>query len=120
MTAEEFVDALRGHRSPAELPVIEKRLAPGDTAVTAPLWFVRRGGDDDLATVFAVAALLAADPDPVVHKAVGIALKHAGARDPRAVGEFVEQHAAAMPRAVLRSAREKLGPATRPTSRGTS
>lgn len=80
------------------------------TAITAPLWFVRHGGDEDLATVFPVAALLAADPDPVVHKAVGIALKHAGGRDPRAVLEFLQEHAAVLPRAVVRSAREKIGP----------
>lgn len=91
------------------------------TAITAPLWFVRHGEDADLADVFALAAVLAADPDPVVHKAVGIALKHAGGRDARAVVQFVEQHAATMPRVVLRSAVEKLDPGfSRPTSGGRS
>jgi 3-methyladenine DNA glycosylase AlkD len=60
--------------------------------------------------VFALAAVLVADPDPIVHKAVGTALKHAGARDPQAVVEFLEQHAEAMPGAALRSAVDKLNP----------
>jgi 3-methyladenine DNA glycosylase AlkD len=80
------------------------------TAVTAPLWFVRWGDDAHFAEVFPLAAALVADPEPVVHKAVGIALKHAGARDPRAVVEFLEKYAEAMPRAALRSAVDKLDP----------
>lgn len=98
-------------RSPEPLLVLARAAEPlrRRTAITAPLWFVRYGGDDDLAAVFRVAALLAADPDPVVHRAVGIALKHAGARAPRAVEGYLEQHAAAMPRAVVRAARSKIG-----------
>jgi len=80
------------------------------TAVTAPLWFVRRGDDADFAKVFSLAAVLVADDEPVVHKAVGIALKHAGARDPLAVVEFLETYAEVMPRAVLHAAVAKLDP----------
>ena len=80
------------------------------TAMTAPLWFVRRGAEADFAEVFSLAAALATDPDPVVNKAVGIALKHAGARNRKAVVEFLTQHAGTMPRAALRSAVDKLGP----------
>lgn len=83
------------------------------TAITAPLWFIRYGSDADLAEVLPLAAVLAADPDPVVHLAAGIALKHAGARDPRAVGAFLGAHAATMPRAALRSAVAKLDPGER-------
>jgi 3-methyladenine DNA glycosylase AlkD len=219
MTADDFVAALRRHRSPAELPLIEKRLGPGDqaigmrmrdvfatakealamplgeverlladdlyevrlgalcildfrararsidaagrerlfalyvahhdrittwdmvdraapsvvgghllgrscaplhelaasddplrrrTAMTAPLWFVRYGSDADLAQVFPLAAVLAADPDPLVHLAVGIALKHAGGRDPDAVRAFLAEHEPVMARAAVRSARAKL------------
>ena len=78
------------------------------TAVTAPLWFVRRGDEADFAKVFSVAAVLVAGPEPMVHKAVGIALKHAGARNPQAVVEFLEEHAETMPRATLRAAVDKL------------
>jgi 3-methyladenine DNA glycosylase AlkD len=83
------------------------------TAITAPLWFIRYGGEDDVRAVFPLAALLARDPDPVVHKAVGIALKHAGGRDPGAVERFLDEHAAQMPRAAVRSAVEKLPPVVR-------
>jgi 3-methyladenine DNA glycosylase AlkD len=83
------------------------------TAITAPLWFVRHGGDDALAPVLDLAALLADDPDPVVHKAVGIALKHLGGRDPAAVARFLDAHAAGMARAAVRLAADKLDPATR-------
>jgi 3-methyladenine DNA glycosylase AlkD len=83
------------------------------TAITAPLAFVRWGDDAHLAEVFPLAAVLAGDRDPLVHKAVGIALKHAGARDPRAVSEFLDAHAGVLPRAALRSATEKLDPRDR-------
>ena len=80
------------------------------TAITAPLWFVRRGDEAHFAEVFSLAEVLVADPEPVVHKAVRIALKHAGARDPRAVVEFPARHADTRPRAALRSAVDKLDP----------
>lgn len=78
------------------------------TAVTAPLWWIRHGGAADLAEVFPLAAVLAADREPVVSNAVGIALKHAGARDPDAVVAFLDQHAGAMARPAVRLARAKL------------
>jgi hypothetical protein len=78
------------------------------TAITAPLWFVRHGSDADLAQVLPLAAVLAGDPDPVVHMAVGIALKHTGARDPRAVRAFLDEHAPTMARAAVRAAMAKL------------
>ena len=83
------------------------------TAITAPLFFVRRGDEADFQDVFSLAAVLVDDPEPVVHKAVGIALKHAGARDPRAVADFLDDHAETMPRAALRSAVDKLAPRDR-------
>jgi 3-methyladenine DNA glycosylase AlkD len=83
------------------------------TAMTAPLQFVKAGGRADLAGGFDIARLLAADPDPVVHNAVGIFLKHAGTSDPDALHRFLRTHAAAMPRPALRLAIEKLSPAER-------
>lgn len=83
------------------------------TAVTAPLWFVRYGSDADVAEVLPLAAVLATDPDPVVHLAVGIALKHAGGRLPGPVAAFLDEHAATMPRAAVRSAVAKLAPSER-------
>jgi 3-methyladenine DNA glycosylase AlkD len=90
------------------------------TAITAPLAFVRWGDDAHLAEVFPLAAVLAGDPDPVVHKAVGIALKHAGARDPRAVSRFLDSYAAVLPRVALRAAVEKIDPRDRARHLGRS
>ena len=78
------------------------------TAITAPLWFVRYGDPGDLGPLFTVAALLAGDPDPVVHRAVGIALKHAGGRDPHTVRAFLDDHGPRLPRPVARDAAAKL------------
>jgi hypothetical protein len=83
------------------------------TAITAPLLYTRTGSADDLATGFAVAAVLATDPDPVVHNAVGTFLKHAGERDRAALLAFLDQHAATMPRPAVRLAVAKLGPPDR-------
>ena len=78
------------------------------TAVTAPLYLVRYGADADLAPSLAVAALVCTDPDPVVHKAVGILLKYAGERDRSALLAFLDEHEASMPRPAVRLARQKL------------
>lgn len=83
------------------------------TAITAPLAFVRWGDETHFGEVLALAGMLADDPDPLVHKAVGIALKHAGARDREAVTAFLDQHAGVLPRVALRAAVEKLDPAQR-------
>lgn len=80
------------------------------TAMTAPLYFVKNGTDDELADGFTLAARLAVDPDPIVHKAVGIFLKHAGTRDENQLVEFLNEHASHMPRPALRLAVEKLSP----------
>jgi 3-methyladenine DNA glycosylase AlkD len=78
------------------------------TAITAPLYFIGKGSDEDLAGGFALAGRLAQDPDPVVHNAVGIFLKHAGGRDPDALSAFLSTHSTVMPRPALRLAIEKL------------
>lgn len=80
------------------------------TAITAPLYFIKNGTDDKLADGFTLAASLAANPDPIVHKAVGIFLKHAGTRDQAQLVEFLNEHAAEMSRPALRLAVEKLSP----------
>jgi 3-methyladenine DNA glycosylase AlkD len=77
------------------------------TAMTAPLYFVKAGSDDDLDGGFGIAALLAGDPDPVVHKPVGIFLKHAGTRAPAALRDFLATHGDSMPRPAVRIATEK-------------
>jgi len=76
------------------------------TAITAPLQFVAAGCDEDLAAGFALADRLA--DDPVVHKAVGIFLKHAGTRDPDALRRVLHDRASSMARPAVRLAVEKL------------
>lgn len=83
------------------------------SAMTAPLFFVRAGVERDLEAGFGLAEQLLADPEPVVHKAVGIFLKHAGTRDPDRLHTLLSAHSRAMPRACLRLATEKLEPAKR-------
>ena len=60
-----------------------------------------------------LAGRLAADPEPVVHKAVGIFLKHAGGRDSDALQRFLADYGTALPRAALREAVAKLPPVER-------
>lgn len=74
------------------------------TSITAPLLFVRRGSESDLAAGFTLAEQLAADPEPVVHNAVGIFLRHAGARAPERLASFLDRHAHVMARPALRLA----------------
>jgi 3-methyladenine DNA glycosylase AlkD len=78
------------------------------TSITAPLYFVRAGTDDDITDSYAIAGRLAADPEPVVHNAVGIFLKHAGTRDRQTLVDFLDEHAESMSRAAVRLAAEKL------------
>ncbi len=80
------------------------------TAMTAPLGFL---GTDDLGAGFELAALLAADPDPLVHKPVGIFLKHASAHDLARVTAFLDEHAGEMRRPAVRLAVERLAPGAR-------
>jgi 3-methyladenine DNA glycosylase AlkD len=83
------------------------------TSTTAKLYFVWAGTNDDLAAGFAIASRLAADPEPVVHNAVGSFLKHAGTRDPDELHRFLTAHADSMPRPALRLAIAKLDPEAR-------
>ena len=83
------------------------------TAITAPLYFVRAGTDEDIADSYPIAGELAADPEPVVHNAVGIFLKHAGSRDQQTLVDFLDEHAESMSRAAVRLAAEKLPPDVR-------
>lgn len=83
------------------------------TAITAPLYFVKFGTDDEVARSFEIADQLAQDAETVVHKAVGIFIKHAGRRLPEQQHRFLERHAATMARPGLRLAIAQLDPSTR-------
>lgn len=51
------------------------------SAITAPLWFIKKGTDGDVARGLVIADLLADDPHPRVAAAVKIYRKHAARRD---------------------------------------
>jgi 3-methyladenine DNA glycosylase AlkD len=80
------------------------------TAMTAPLWFVKYGNDTDVEAGIMIAEALHADPDPLVHKPVGIYLAHAGDRLPELVTNFLEERGTMMPRAAYRIAVRKQEP----------
>jgi len=79
-------------------------------AMFSTLWFIRKGQVDD---AFALAELLVADDHDLVHKVVGGVLREAGKKDPGRLTGFLDRHAATMPRVMLRTAIERLGPETR-------
>lgn len=88
------------------------------TAITAPLYWARHGAPAHLPDLFALAEELLWDENPLVSKPVGIALKHAGARDEPALLAFLDAHARRMPDPARRYAVEKLAPAVRARYRG--
>jgi 3-methyladenine DNA glycosylase AlkD len=85
--------------------VLERR-----TAIVATYFFIRRGEVDD---TFAIAELLVADRDDLIAKPVGGWIREAGKRDPQRLVDFLDRHAATMPRTALRYAIEKLDTPTR-------
>lgn len=89
-------------RSPS---IWERRIA-----VLATFAFIKRGDLDD---TFRLARLLLRDEHDLLHKAAGWMLREAGKRDERALENFLQRHAAAMPRTMLRYALERLPDAKR-------
>lgn len=65
------------------------------------------------APAFAVCAVVAADEDAMVQKAVAWAIREASKQDERAAFEFLEKARRTMPPRVLREAAEKLSPSLR-------
>ncbi len=80
------------------------------TAMTAPLGFL---DTTDLEAGYEIAETLHSDRDSLVHKPVGIFLKHAGERDRDRLVTFLDSHVDAMPRPAVRLAVEKLPPELR-------
>lgn len=78
------------------------------TAITAPLIYTRPAHPDGIADLLRIAEALLHDPDPVVWKPVGIALKHAGGVAPDAVLEFLGGLGDRVPAPIQREARIKL------------
>lgn len=77
------------------------------SAIVATFAFIRHGAFDD---AFALAETLLGEKEELVQKAVGWVLRTIGGAPLRA---FLDQHAAEMPRPMLRNAIEKFPPAER-------
>lgn len=76
------------------------------TAILATFSFMRRGDYDE---TFALAEMMLKEEHPLTQKAVGWALRMAEG-DPGRLRAFLDEHAASMPRAMLRNAIEKFPP----------
>ena len=79
-------------------------------AVLATFHFIRR---NEFAETLRLAKRLLRDRQDLIHKAAGWMLREAGKRDVAVLRGFLEQHAARMPRTMLRYAIEKLPGAER-------
>jgi hypothetical protein len=75
------------------------------TAIVSTSYFIRKG---DLADTFKIAEMLLGDGQDLVHKATGWMLRAAGSSDRAKLLTFLDQHAAIMPRTLLRYAIEHL------------
>jgi 3-methyladenine DNA glycosylase AlkD len=88
-----------------------ERLAKSDSlwerriAMIATLWTIRQ---DDFAPTIRIAERLLGDTHDLMHKAVGWMLREMGKRDEAALTDFLDTHAARMPRTALRYAIERL------------
>ena len=75
------------------------------TAIVSTYYFVRQG---DVADTFKIAELLLKDDQDLIHKATGGWVREAGKKDPKKLLDFLDKHAATMPRTALRYAIEHL------------
>ena len=71
------------------------------TSVVATWYFIRSGDLDD---TFALADLLAHDPEEVVQAAVGGFVREAGKHDPQRLRSYLDRHVPGLPRTILRHA----------------
>lgn len=80
------------------------------TAIVSTLYFVRKG---EVGDTFDLAEILVADGEDTIRKATGGLLREAGKKDRTRLLEFLDRHAATMPRTILRYAIERLDKAER-------
>jgi 3-methyladenine DNA glycosylase AlkD len=73
------------------------------TAIVSTLYFIGQGDVED---AFKLAEILLHDKEDLIHKANGWALRFAGDKDREQLLQFLDKHAASMPRVTLRYATE--------------
>jgi 3-methyladenine DNA glycosylase AlkD len=74
-------------------------------AIVSTWWFIREGDVDD---TFKISVMLLNDKEDLVHKACGWMLREAGKKKPDELINYLNKHAATMPRTMLRYAIERL------------
>lgn len=82
-----------------------KMMAERRTAIVSTLFFIGKGDVED---AFKLAELMLHDKEDLIHKANGWALRFAGDKDRKSLLNFLDKHAADMPRVTLRYATEKF------------
>jgi 3-methyladenine DNA glycosylase AlkD len=82
-----------------------KNLWERRTAILSTCYFIRQNDVDD---AFAISKLLLKDKEDLIHKAAGWMLRFAGDKDIKKLYAFLDEHAATMPRTMLRNAVEKF------------
>lgn len=82
-----------------------KSLWENRIAVITTLHFIRK---NDLKDLLQLSEILLHHPHDLMHKAIGWMLREGWKRDPLAIEEFLDEHAAVMPRTMLRYAIEKM------------
>lgn len=75
------------------------------TAIVSTYYFIKKGEVDD---TFKIAEILLNDKQDLIHKATGGWLREAGSKDKKQLMNFLDKHAAKMPRTALRYAIEHL------------
>lgn len=75
------------------------------TAIVSTLHFIRKG---DLSDAFRLCEILENDQEDLIHKACGWMLRCCGDKNKTALIQYLDEHAAVMPRTTLRYALEKF------------
>ena len=80
------------------------------TAIVSTYYFIRQNDVDD---TFKIAEILVNDKHDLINKAVGSWVREAGKKDQQQLLNFLDRHAATIPRTALRYAIEKLDKKTK-------